>query len=1222
MTPDEALVLLDMLLQGQKLGDIQEKVFLFSWQGWTYAQIAEHIGYDLSHIRDVGYELWRQLSQALGEQVTKKNVQAVLRRRAQQAQYPAAGSPAVDPAQAASPSIHHWEEAIDVSMFYGRAQELATLHNWIIDQRCRLVALIGMGGMGKTALAAKLAEQFAGEFDYFIWKSLRNAPPIEDILVSLSQIFLGHPNLPDTLEAQINQLLSCLRSTRCLLVFDNVEAILAGADSEAGFRAGYAAYDELLRRIGREHHTSCLVLTSREKPKSLKSIEGNALPVRSLSLVGLEFNEIQEIFKAKGGYTASPEDWQRLTAQYSGNPLALKIVSTTVQDLFDGSLTEFLAQGAIVLEDIAMLLDEQFRRLSALEQQIMNWLAIEREWVSLAELRANFFPGLPQHKLLEALLSLVQRSLIEKNAGLFTLQPVLMENVTEHLIAQVCQEIETLQPKLFLSYALIKAQAKDYVRESQARVILQPIVAQLSYCFRTKEALEDQLNSLRCLLQTIGTAGYGGGNLINLFQQLGTDLSGYDFSHLTLWQAHLQEAKLHRANLAYSDLSNTTFAQTFGSILAIAFSPEGHLLATGGVNEDVCLWQVAEGQPLFTCQGHKSWVLCFAFSPCGQLFASASDDGMIRLWDVSNGECLRTLQGHTNYVHAIAFGADGNLLSGSGDQTIRLWDTKTGQCLKTFYRESPDINQASPDAQLSVDRSNSTICLWNINVGQCFKSVAFSEGGSLFATCSSDSLQDSTVERAIKLWDTKTGQCLKTLRGHSDQVQSLVFSASGTLLASSSSDRTIKLWDTQTGQCLKTLQGHQGQVQSLVFSASTSLLASGSSDCTIKLWDTQTGQCLKTLQGHSSQVRAVAFSLDDQLASGSSDQTVRFWDICTGRCLRALQGHSSRVWSIAFAPPASSSPADEMQLASGSYDHCVRLWDVQKGQCLKTLRGHSNWVRSVAFHPDGNLLASGSDDRTIKLWNVHTGQCLKTLRRHSSWIRCVTFSPDGQWLASTSQDRTIRLWNLSSSVSDRVLTGDTSWTKGAAFSPDSETLASCIDGTRIALWSVTTGERLQIFEGHTAQIWSVVFSPDGKLLISSSADQTVKLWNISTGQCLRTFQGHVGNVWSVAVDCHAATLASGGDDGVVKLWDIQTGNCLWVGQGHQRSIQSIGYSADARLLASGSEDETIRIWDTQTGNCLKLLRADRPYEGMNITGVTGVTEAQKATLYALGAFAE
>ena len=440
-------------------------------------------------------------------------------------------------------------------------------------------------------------------------------------------------------------------------------------------------------------------------------------------------------------------------------------------------------------------------------------------------------------------------------------------------------------------------------------------------------------------------------------------------------------------------------------------------------------------------------------------------------------------------------------------------------------------------------------------------SVAFSPDGKLFATGGSDGV--------IRWWDAASGKELLTCRGHENAVISVAFSPDGEGLASGSHDNTIKLWDCHTGECLQTFTGHENLVNSVAFSPSGKWLVSGSDDNTIKLWDCHTGECLRTFTGHESWVRSVAFSPNDKwLASGSSDNTIKLWDCLTGDCLRTFTGHENRVHSVAFSP-------DSKWLASGSRDNTIKLWDSNTGDCLRTFTGHENWVYSVTFSPNGKWLASGSGDN-IKLWDTHIGECLRTFTGYRNSVRSVAFSPDGEWLASGSSDNTIKLWNSQ------------------------------------------TGKCIKTFNGHQNRVRSVAFSPDGEWLTSGSLDNTIKLWDSLTGECLRTFTGHESWVHSVAFSPDSKWLISGSYDYNLKLWNSYTGECLQTFTGHESWVRSVAFSPNGEWLASGSGDNTIKLWDVNTGECIKTL-TDGLYEEMNITGVTGLTEVEKATLKALGA---
>ena len=225
--------------------------------------------------------------------------------------------------------LQSWGEAPDVSAFYGREAELATLRAWATEEQCRVISLLGMGGMGKTALSVKLAQQIAPEFSCVIWRSLRNAPSIQalmdDWLLTLSH--QQRTTLPQDIDDSIAALLDDLRDRRCLLIIDNFESILQAGQAQGAYRPGYEDYGHLLRSLSDSHHQSCLILTSREKPIGLSNKEGTKLPVRSYQLKGIQQAAIQCILQDQGMDT---EAGLQLSDRYDGSPLALKIAIATI----------------------------------------------------------------------------------------------------------------------------------------------------------------------------------------------------------------------------------------------------------------------------------------------------------------------------------------------------------------------------------------------------------------------------------------------------------------------------------------------------------------------------------------------------------------------------------------------------------------------------------------------------------------------------------------------------------------------------------------------------------------------------------------------------------------------------------------------------------------------------------------------------------------------------
>ncbi|MDJ0676005.1 MAG: NB-ARC domain-containing protein [Calothrix sp. MO_167.B42] len=330
-----------------------------------------------------------------------------------------------------------WGKAPDVSVFYGRKEELAKLEKWVIQEHCRLVTILGMGGIGKTSLSVKFATQVQQQFEFVIWRSLYNPPPIQDMLADLLQLFSNaqETNLPKTIDGRISRLISYFKLCRCLLILDNVDNVVNAAPNYncQSHRQGYESYDQLFRQVGEIQHQSCLLLTSREKPKGVKRLTGK-LPVRVLQLKGLLPTTAQEIFQDNGSFSGSIADWKELIQLYAGNPLALNIAFNTIQQLFDGSISDFLNHKIVVFGDIHDILQEHFKCLSDTKKQIIKWLAMNCQPISFLDLREKISPPISPHKFIQALESLQEQGLIERNAFLFFLQPLVREYINNELI--------------------------------------------------------------------------------------------------------------------------------------------------------------------------------------------------------------------------------------------------------------------------------------------------------------------------------------------------------------------------------------------------------------------------------------------------------------------------------------------------------------------------------------------------------------------------------------------------------------------------------------------------------------------------------------------------------------------------------------------------------------------------------------------------------------------
>lgn len=423
--------------RGKPLNNLQRAILKGAWQEHTYEDIAAMTHCSEGHIKDVAADLWKQLSDGLGERVGKKNWKAIMERLAQ--------TPEVLPPQnkqedeeMSSEQRKYLNRVPDVSEFYQCQKSLKLLEQWVMRDRCRLILLLGMGGIGKTTLAAKLAEQVQDEFECVFWLSLRNTPPVEQVLSDLIQALDGQHqnNLSTHLDDRIWLLIELLRTYRCLIILDSVEAILQSRDSMGRYQEQYQGYGQFFKHIGKTSHQSCLLLISREKPMGFTAQEGETLPVHSFQLKGMDLAAAQRMLKESTLLVGTENELKTLIEYYAGNPLALKIVEGAIVELFDGKISEFLemlTQQRLIIDEFYDLLEQQFNRLSNLEKEVMHRLAIINKPVNITELQANFlFPGL-RPKLPDTLRSLLQRSLIEKTATGFIQQPMIRDYVLNQL---------------------------------------------------------------------------------------------------------------------------------------------------------------------------------------------------------------------------------------------------------------------------------------------------------------------------------------------------------------------------------------------------------------------------------------------------------------------------------------------------------------------------------------------------------------------------------------------------------------------------------------------------------------------------------------------------------------------------------------------------------------------------------------------------------------------
>ena len=609
--------------------------------------------------------------------------------------------------------------------------------------------------------------------------------------------------------------------------------------------------------------------------------------------------------------------------------------------------------------------------------------------------------------------------------------------------------------------------------------------------------------------------------------------------------------------------------RTDSRVKAVAFSPDGRLLATVGVDELIRLWDMKTMSPLPPIDNGGDDIYCVAFSPDSRYLATGDTDRTVRLWDIQNRSLLYPLKLHTDYVTSVAFSPDGTMLA-SGDNAgyAILWDLEEKRVIKSIHYKEKGIT-----------------------------SLSFSPDGRLLATAS----QDETT----RLWEARTGKPMGPLLGHQDDVNSVAFRPDSRTLVTGSRDKTVRIWDITQNTFLATLRGHAGEVTSVAVSPDGKTVASAGKDTTVRLWDTVHHKELSILRAHTNVVNTVAFSPDGTvLASGSEDMTVKLWDVKKKEKIISIDNPEAEVETLAVSPDGTILAAALYKRITGP----IQILDAVNGREITTISGHAGSVYALCFSPDGKTLASAGRDEQIKLWDAARGVNTGTLQERDSLsilfskvtgedkrnVFALAFTPDGKHLVSGGQDRTLKLWD----VANRELIKE--WKrsleiKALTFNPDGTRLACALKDKFLEIRdfpSMNLLHELSIHEGH---VFAAAFSPGGRRLATGGTDNVIKLWDAETMKCLAVLKDHNGIINSLDFSPDGTLLASGSGDATIMLWNMEEllgddddeKHPIVILDDHYREVTSVKFSSDSSRLLSGSRDTTIKIWNI--GEALKPI---------------------------------
>jgi WD40 repeat protein len=666
---------------------------------------------------------------------------------------------------------------------------------------------------------------------------------------------------------------------------------------------------------------------------------------------------------------------------------------------------------------------------------------------------------------------------------------------------------------------------------------------------------------------------------------------------------------------------------------AVAYSPDGKLLASGGRDNVVRLFDAVSGKELRRLTGHRprsytppavpgavnpvdtlvsatgeGGVNSVAFSPDGKVLASGGWDDTVRLWDVQTGKELRKIDAHKAMVGRVVFSADGRVLASRGalDGTVRLWDPVTGTQLQKFvglsninpWRFNHDTALAiSPDSKTVAATARNVLVFYDVATGAELKrlpshvygiTVAYSPDGKLLATGGVDEGKDVY---SLRIWDVAAGKELRKCELPKNEPPTYLSwdPRNNGQVAAVVAEDNMHIFDASTGKEVVLLKHYWPS--RVVYAPDGKSLASAGNGAAIRHWDAATGKELRLeCEGHLTGVSAVAITADGKLVA-SGGERVRLWDPVTGKLVRTIDVKGG-VSCLAFSP-------DGKRLAGGGSGRVVYLWDTESDKEVGQFKPHTNRVCGLAFSRDGKLLATGDAQSTVRLFDAESGKLMQTIDNKAlTESLSLAFAPDGKTVLCSGA------WNDTSFLPKK---GQTIKIQGKEIKLDDDFVLNIQgvtmtrkEGYYALQWDVTTGKEVRRFGGLRDTLRSLAVSPDGKLVAAASKDGKVCIWDAESGKerlYIVAHPGHSDAAFSssphLAFAPDGKTLASASTDRTIRLWDVTTAKEVGQFRAPDSAFTALVFSKDGKTLISGSADSGVLVWDVSAAGNAPLAEKSK-----------------------------
>lgn len=1057
--------------------------------------------------------------------------------------------------------------------FLPRPELLEALRHEIINEgdgaRASLIAIRGMGGVGKTVLAQAAChdEAVRDAFpDGVLWANVGRSPKNEHLCEQIRELAKALDDTLesyDTLQGCQNQLRTTLSDRSALIVLDDV-------------------WDPNHVQLFNVDAPRCRLLLTTRSQAVVTGTNAREFPVQ---LMGE--NESRELLARKSGLNRQdlPPEAAKIVQRCAGLPLALSMLGARARK--GGSewarIVDALDRGKA--ERVSLKLsDYRYANLYETTQVSIESLPEEFQlrYLDLAVFPAN--TPIPQ-KVLETLWGLtgddvdeLVESWVEASLASRVETQIVLHDLQLDYVRKKAGDTRDLHRRLLDAYR-IKA-AYDWPSGPDDGYYFSQLKYHMLEAGETIELRRLLLNPewIRARLEKKGISSL---------------LADYDLPSPDPVLVQVQQALQLSAHVL-SRSPDQIAGQTFGRLRSCAFGEIQEFLARIR-NTESAPWLEPLGQSLWqpgavlvcTLAGHSGAIKAIAMQMDGKRVVTASDDHTLKAWNIESGTEVFTLRGHRAPVNAVALSRDGRIgVSTSYDRTMKVWDLETGAELRTLTGDSHLVNAVAltADGKRLVSASYTRqIKVWDLGSGTELHTLAGHTGwvNSVVITPDSRYAISASQDKTMKVWDLETGTLVLTMAGHSESVNDAVITPDGKKIVSISSDMTLKVWDLKTGAHLRALAGHTGAVTAVAITEDGEQAISASEDNTVRVWNLKSGELCRILTGHLSPVHALLLMRDGKRAiSLSDDKSLKIWDLVNGNELESVAAYSGPVNAVLAA-----SDGRRVVSINGAEGSTLKVWDFESKFDTHTLVAHSQMVNAVAISPDGMWIVSASSDKTLRVRELKTDRYVHTLTGHAKAVNSVAITPNGMRIVSASADATIKVWDLITGLETHTLIGHTRSIDHIAITADGKQVVSAACDRTLRLWDIDLGRELAVLTGHSGWVRHVVITKDGRRAVSASYDRTARIWNLQEGTLLHTLAGHEGWVNAVAVSS-TGLVVSASYDQTLKVWDMESGKHIHTLSGHTSSVSAVSITADGKQAISASHDHTLKVWDLETGSHL------------------------------------